>query len=109
MKTVEIRLDEPLTGHTGPIRAVKVREPRAGDILDIGDPSVLARSADGMLFQVDNDERIRRYIERLTVDETGRTLDPLLLAQGSASDIIRIREAVLDFFSKARARVSSQA
>lgn len=103
-KTIEIRLEEPLVGHGGAISVVKVREPRAGDVLDIGEPIVFARAEQGALISVENDDKIRRYIERLTLDDTGKPIDPNILAQGSAADIIRIREAVLDFFTEARAR-----
>jgi hypothetical protein len=85
------------------------REPRAGDILDIGDPLVYARSQDGALIAVENDEKVRKFIERLTLDDQGRQIDPLILATGSASDLIRIREAVLDFFTQARMRASMPA
>lgn len=108
-KTVEIRLDEPIADHGGAIRSVRVREPRAGDILDIGDPMVYARSPDGALIAVENDEKVRKFIERLTLDDQGRQIDPLILATGSASDLIRIREAVLDFFTQARMRASTPA
>lgn len=107
MKTVDVRLDEPLTGHDGMIRMVKVREPRAGDVLDIGETIVFARGESGALITIENDDKIRRYIERLTIDEAGRSIDPNLLAQASVSDILRIREAVQDFFMKARLRASN--
>ena len=107
-KTIDIDLDEPINGHKGPISIVKVSEPRAGDILDLGDPFVLARGADGALISVENDEKIRAYIERLTQDADGQRLDPILLRQASASDLLRIRDAVIDFFIQARSRASNR-
>ncbi|MCA0404859.1 MAG: DUF810 domain-containing protein [Proteobacteria bacterium] len=105
MKTVSITLEEPIDLPSGKITAVVVREPRAGDIIDVGgDPSLLARTETGVVISVESDDKIRGYLERLVQTETGSPLSMALLRTASVVDYMRIRDAVLDFFGKARER-----
>lgn len=98
MKHVTIELSEPIIGHSDPIRRVVLQEPRARDYFALGEPSVYARNPDGTVYAVENAEVIDRYIERCIVEPK----ESILLDQMSLGDAMRVKDAVLGFFSDAR-------
>jgi hypothetical protein len=96
-KTKEIALTSPITGHGGAITRLTVREPKAADFFDLGEPQVIARNPDGTVYAVENDAAVREYVSRCVVD-----CDPLLLRQLCLADAMAVKAAVLDFFLAAR-------
>ncbi len=97
-KTVTITLQEPISGHNGPVREVVIRPPLAADYFEFGDPQVAARAPDGSFFVVEDDAALRGYIERCVVSP-----DALLIRQLSLVDAIAVKKAVMGFFQSALA------
>jgi hypothetical protein len=93
----EIELSKPITGHEGPVTKVVLKEPTAADYFALGEPQIVARNPDGTVFVVENDAAVKQYIERCCVSPS-----PLLLAQLSLRDAVKVKAAVLDFFMVAR-------
>lgn len=102
-RTVDIDLKHPFAGHGGMVNKVTLREPTGRDFVELGEPSVLTRTANGTLVSVENDAAVRGYIERCVVEP-----DVLLtLAATSLVDMIAIKRAVLNFFLDARLALSA--
>ena len=99
-KETTIDLEEPITGHEGPITQIVLREPRYREITAIGKVSNYGH-ANGTVFEVENDEAIRKYIEACLVSPKSASL----LEQLCMADTFRVREAVLDFFRQASAKI----
>jgi hypothetical protein len=90
MKTVKLITED------GGEKDFDLRPPSAHDFFEIGEPLVLARTGDGALYSVENDGAIRLYIERCA---------PGFMALPEARNLanaIRVKMAVLDFFTDAR-------
>jgi hypothetical protein len=97
-----ITLTSPFPGHGGTATTVKLREPKARDYLELGEPRSVMQSPDGAAVFVDNDLMIKAYVERCIVEP-----DPLLVVNNtSLADMIAIREAVLGFFTTARSTLA---
>lgn len=102
-----ITLKEPIEGPVseggktviGQIKTIHLRPPKWNDVMALGEPAAYARSEGGMVYQAQKDETIAGYVQRLLVEPK----DPLLLEQLSLEDTLQLRDAVLDFFSAARA------
>jgi hypothetical protein len=101
-KRVEIELSEPVIGHGGQVKKVILRLPRAGDFFVLGEPIAYARKGDGTTFAVENIEVLSSYIQRLLVEP-----DALIFESLSLQDALAVKEAVLDFFGKARLKLSA--
>jgi hypothetical protein len=97
-----IELTKAIVGHDGPIRQIVLREPTARDLFQLGEPFAYARNPDGTLYSAENTEAIKAYIERL-IDADKE----LLIGQMSLADGMRVKEAVLSFFTTARLQTSS--
>lgn len=104
-RTTTVDLAEPIVGHAGPITRIVLREPTARDYFSLGEPSVYARNGDGAIYSVENAEVIERYIERCIAEPQ----DSLLIGQMTLADAMRVKGAVLDFFTAARSPGSSSA
>jgi hypothetical protein len=95
-----ITLSTPITVHGGVTTQVVVREPKGKDYIELGHPTTLVRTKNGVA-EVQNDDVIAAYINRC-VD-----VDPLLLVQqASLKDAMAIKDAVLDFFIGAQTKQS---
>lgn len=97
-KTVDVLLSDPIRGHGGEITKVVLREPRALDFFELGEPIAFAVSKDGMQYTADNEGTIKLYIDRCLVEPK----DPLLLEQLSLADAMKLKETVVNFFLAAR-------
>ena len=97
-KTVDIDLKEPFPGHSGLVKKITLREPSGRDFVELGEPAVLSRTANGTLVEVQNDSAIKGYIERCIVEP-----DVLLvMSVTSLADMMVVKATVLDFFRDAR-------
>lgn len=103
-RTVTVPLSEPIVGHGEPITEAKLREPTAGEYVTTGEVASWAGNPDGSTFRIENNATIAAYIELLIVEPKSASL---LLAQASLVDGMRLREAVLDFFTTARTALRS--
>jgi hypothetical protein len=93
--TKSVPLQKPFPGAEGIVSTVIVREPSGSEYLQLGEPKTWVRAAGGMAL-VENDDVIRKYVERCIVKP-----DPLLaLNQLSLKDMRAVRDAVLGFFSE---------
>jgi hypothetical protein len=91
-----ITLAKPLTGHGKTVTTVEVREPTGREFLELGEPRSLVKAAGGALVFADNDSAIQSYVEKCI---EGDAL--LVIGQASLVDMMKIKKAVLDFFTAA--------
>lgn len=102
-KTKTVVLSEPIEGHDDArFSRLVFREPTYRELMALGEPTARAYDVGhGMAYSADKDEVIRQYAEKLLVEPA----DALLLNQLGLADALRVKEAVLDFFSEARATI----
>ena len=93
-----VPLSEPIDAHGKQITEAVVREPTYADLMQFGEPSVVARNPDGTIYAVENDAAIRQYLDRCVVEP-----DPSLLRAVPLRDAIAIKAALIGFFTDARA------
>ena len=94
-ETVTIRLKNPLKGPNNlQVKEVILREPMYDDVIELGDPYMIAVTASKVPFQVENSEVIRAYLDRCIVEPK----DPALLKQVNARTAIEIKDKLLAFF-----------
>lgn len=93
-RTTTIAIDPPIEGHEGLIRRVVLREPTFDEFRRLGEPFVIAETADGVPFMVHQDEVIAHYESLLVVEPK----DTSTLPQGGMRLARDIRRAVLRFF-----------
>ncbi len=99
-----IPLSRKYEAHGQVFDSVVLRAPKLRDHIAIGDPIEAHRGPDGNgRFVVEYLDRIEAYLDRLAVPgKPGREcLDDLDL-----TDSIRLKEAVIDFFTEARERLA---
>ena len=94
-KTVTVELSEPLIGHKGPIQVIVLREPKAAEYWEYGEPTRLAYT-NGFGVKIENDEAIKAYIEAVVTEPK----DPLLLGQLNLKDARAVKKALLGFFTE---------
>lgn len=99
MKKVEITLSEPAKVGNKEVSVVVLREPTAGEFFDLGEPMLLTQTDGGTSVIVHNNDVIMKYIRRCMVEPSGHLdfIDSLPL-----TDAVRLKGAVLDFFTDAR-------
>ena len=111
MAAYERKLSEPVELFGKPVSRVYLLEPRARHLARHGEPQMSAYNGKTQTgFSVDNDEAIAKYIDDLLsldgkteVDGGGRALYGLLALE----DGIALRDALVDFFGKAKLRLIS--
>ena len=110
MADVTIDLADPIQGHGGLVKQITLREPRYREVMKFGEP--IARGYDGnIVYTAENIEIIKSYIAALLKapdDKTTPAVDALLIEQLSIADTLRLKDAVLDFFSQARLRLEKK-
>ncbi len=94
-REAKIVLGEPVLWFDKSIREVTVREPNSAQYIEIGEPSIWARSASGAVFSIEQPEAIRRYLNVALDVENGSAF----LAAIPLSDGRRIKAAFLNFFT----------
>jgi hypothetical protein len=100
---LKITLLEPIVGHGGMVKEIWLREPTARELMSFGDPWSRAFSRDGLVFQSENVEIVKQYVDACVVyDSPGPKVDELLLEQLGLADGLRVKDAVLGFFTSAR-------
>ena len=103
-KTKTIKLRDPFAGHGGEVTEMIVREPRAIDYIELGEPVTYARGAgkDGLIVFAENDAAIKGYLERCVSADKA---DATLIWNMSLRDVQTVKAAVLAFFGK-RSRIN---
>ncbi len=97
-KNVTVTLGTPIPGHKGPIDKVVIREPRAGDYFELGEPVIYTQSREGRLIGAEHTETVKAYLDRLIVEPK----DQLVLGQMDLADSMKVKAAMMDFFINAR-------
>lgn len=93
--TVTIVLKKPIKGPNGLVVAnVILREPTFDDVMELGDPYMIAVTQSKVPFQVENTEVIKAYLTLCLVEPK----DPALLKQINARTAIEIKDKLLAFF-----------
>jgi hypothetical protein len=94
-REAKITLDEPVLWFDKMVREVTVKEPNSALYIELGEPSIWARSASGAVFSIEQPETIRRYLDvALDVDNGSAFLGAIPLSDGR-----RIKAAFLSFFT----------
>lgn len=101
-KSKSVPLSEPLIGHNGPISEFVFREPTFGDLMDLGDPVDIVRTSDGHFVRTVNWPAVGEYCGRCAEGGAG-----ILLSKLNLKDSLAVSEAMLSFFTEARATSSS--
>jgi hypothetical protein len=94
------QLIEPIEGHGGDlITSFTLREPRAKEYMELGDPASIAQR-DGTFFEVVNEDVIKKYIQACLIAPTFGEAARFTLA-----DSIKMREVMTSFFQLAREKL----
>ena len=112
MAAYERKLSDPVELFGKPVPRVYLLEPRARHLSRYGEPRMSAYNGKtGTGFSVDNDEAIAKYLDDLLsldgrneVEGGGRALYGLLALE----DGIALRDALIDFFDKAKLKLISE-
>lgn len=95
-KSVSLNLDDPITifDNQPPVTALELNEPTGSQFLDLGEPQLTARTADGAFYMVEDREAIRSYVKAcIKHDHIGA-----VVAKLSLKDMQKIKSALLGFF-----------
>ncbi len=96
-RTVTVKLESPVEWFGKFLSEVVLREPTAGEFIDLGEPQIWARSADGGIFAIEQGGAIKQYLDKCLKVENGSDIFLLL----SLKDGKAIKGALLSFFSDA--------
>lgn len=97
-QTKEVALDVPIDVHGKRHAVVIVRAPRPREYFKYGEPRSYGQTAEKIVVAAENDAAVAAYVEACIVEP-----DPaVVLASATLADAMRIKEAILDFFAKAR-------
>lgn len=99
-KPVTIKLIDPLEWHQDMLTSVDLREPTGRQYVELGEPRVLVRLADGGGYWIEQPSAITAYLERCIVHEGGVDL----LNRMSLADAMNIKGELLGFFITAAAK-----
>jgi hypothetical protein len=94
-REMKIALEEPVQWFGKYVREVTLKEPNSAQYIEIGEPSIWARSASGAIFSIEQPEAIRLYLDIALDVENGSSF----LAAIPLSDGRRIKAAFLNFFT----------
>lgn len=94
-QNVTITLSTPIEGHGAPITQLVFRPPVWRDIVKVGEPFTVHRSADGVAFFADNPDSFAHYLEVCLVEPKEYSL---VESQVGPADTIKAKEVIRDFF-----------
>jgi len=97
MASKKLSLSKPIEIHDEIISELEFKEPTGAIFLDLGEPRILSKSKDDILYLIDNDAVIKDYMHRCVMGEHGQTLLHML----NLKDARAARELVLSFFTDA--------
>lgn len=80
------------------LSSVVLREPRMREYAEFGEPLIFVPDVNGNDVPIENDDVIKKYLERLVVAPP----IPALLFNMHLTDAIRVKEALLTFFLHCR-------
>ena len=88
------------------IAKIRLRPPKYREIMSFGDPSAMI-VFNGAVLPHEDMGIVEKYVEALSLDESGAPIDPGLLGQADYRDAIALKDAVLSFFKTAASETSS--
>jgi hypothetical protein len=97
MPSKKITLEKPVLWFEKTIREIEIREPTCMEFIDIGEPKIWARSADGGIFAIEQSAVVKQYLDRCLSVENGSAIFMLL----SLKDGQAIKAALHGFFTEA--------
>jgi DNA-binding LacI/PurR family transcriptional regulator len=104
--SITIQLEKPIVTHEGPVASVTLREPQFAEIMRFGEPFSRGYATDGsVVYSAENSDAIKGYIETLVQ----QPVDGLLLRQLGTVDSLKLKDALIDFFTTARSKLSQEA
>jgi len=102
-RTKTITLEEPILWVDKRLTEITIREPTCAEFINIGEPQIWARSADGGIFVVEQPAVIKQYLDYCLMIENGPHAFSLLSLQDGKA----IKGALLSFFTEAEAMTHS--
>lgn len=96
MTTVSLTTPVPFAGRH--VLELTFREPKMREYAQFGEPSVVTRTSDGGLVLIENSDVIFAYARALVAPDLVGAIDHL-----SLRDSLAVKEAILGFFTDARA------
>lgn len=94
-RTVTVKLESPVEWFGKTLSEVTLREPTAGEFVDLGVIYLWGRTADGMEFATEKDSVIKAYLEKCLEVENGTAILNLLTVR----DGQKIKAALAGFFT----------
>ncbi len=102
MPNIALELSEPVELFGERVSEIEIKEPRASDYLELGEPRIFARTPDGSFYAIEDVGVVKAYLSRCISkkDSAGKEMpNQGLIAMMALSDIRRAREALISFFS----------
>lgn len=98
--TRTIKLTSPISFHSETLTTLTLKEPKGRDYIDLGEPRIGVRMADGGYYLVEQTHIVKAYLDRCIDHEAGDFLIALL----TLTDAQNLKAALFDFFSPAAAK-----
>lgn len=101
--TTEIKLIRPIEHHGQTINSITLKEPTGGLYAKLGNPRLIVYNKDGSGYHVERDDAIEKYLDASIDHQDGS----ILLRLMSLADVMRVKAALLDFFTDAATAATS--
>jgi hypothetical protein len=96
-------LEKTVTWFDKNIKSIEIREPTCAEFIDIGEPKIWARSADGGIFAIEQSAAVKMFLDRCLNVENGSAIFSLL----SLKDGQALKGALFGVFTDAAAPQTS--
>jgi len=97
MASKNVILEKTVTWFDRAIREIEIREPSCAEFIDLGEPKIWARSADGGIFAIEQAAVVKQYLDKCLSVENGSAIFGIL----SLKDGQMIKGTLLSFFTDA--------
>jgi hypothetical protein len=104
MAVTTVKLASPVQWHGAALAEIRLKEPTGFQYIEIGEPRFPMTYASGGGYWVEDDARIRRYLDRCLDHEGGS----MLFAQLALADAMAVKGALIDFFIAAAKATGAQ-
>jgi hypothetical protein len=102
MSSKVIKLSTPVEAFNQTFMEIELREPRAGEYIEFGEPRIYARTQEGSIYAVEDNGVIKKYLSRCIARPTAAEC-PAIESLLSFADIRRVKSELLSFFDGAPA------
>ena len=92
-----IKLTKPISIHGQTLLTLTLKEPRGLDYIELGEPRLAVRMADGGYYLVEQPAVVKAYLDRCIDHDAG----DFLIALMSLADAQNLKAALFDFFDPA--------